>query len=79
VTINTSTIPGVDDFTGNTATTLNSDGSPQIACGFLGQVLVVAIARLKQRLAPDVVLARGAVEMFGQTSGTLRAPGTRRG
>jgi hypothetical protein len=37
----------------------------QIARGFLDQILVVAIASVKQRLAPDVVLARGAVEDIG--------------
>ncbi len=40
-------------------------GILQVACGFLDQILVVAVASLKQRFAPHVVLARGAVEDVG--------------
>ena len=64
VTMSTSTIPGVADFTGKTATTLESVDPASCVC-LLSQILVVAIAGLQQRLAPDVVLARGAVKDVG--------------
>ena len=63
--MSTSTIPGVAGLHRQHCHYIRQRWILQVACGLFGQILVVAVARLEQRLAPHVVLARGAVKNVG--------------